>query len=58
MANEKELFERWLKRREEAKVSHRKRMIEISLYVTKAKAAGIRVAKEEVEAIYKQKYGK
>jgi hypothetical protein len=42
--------------KERMKERNRKRMIEISLLVSKARAAGIVVHPEEVEEVYRSKY--
>lgn len=44
--------------KERMKERYRKNMIRNMLYVVKAKEAGITVSDEEVEAVYKSKYGK
>jgi len=57
-SNERKLFEAWRAHRESQKVYNRKRQIETALYVSRAKAGGIKVTREEIDEAYKRQYGK
>ena len=56
--NERKLFETWKSHRESQKVYNRKRTIETALYVSRAKDKGIKVTREEIDEVYKRRYGK
>ena len=57
-SNDRKLFEVWKSRREAQKTYNRKRQIETALYVSQAKAKGIKVTREEVDEAYIRQYGK
>ena len=57
-SNDKKLFETWKAHRKARKAYNRKRHIEIALYVARARDAGIKVTREEIDEAYKRQYGK
>ena len=57
-SNDKKLFETWKAHRKAQKAYNRKRSIELALYVARAKAKGIKVTREEIDVVYKRRYGK
>ena len=57
-SNERKLFETWKSHREAQKTYNRKRAIETTLYVARAKDKGIKVTREEIDEAYKRQYGK
>ena len=57
-SNDRKLFETWKSHRATQKTHNRKRAIETALYVSRAKAKGIKVTQEEIDTVYKRRYGK
>ena len=57
-SNDKKLFEAWKAHRAAQKTHNRKRNIEIALYVARARDAGIKVTRAEVDDVYNRQYGK
>ena len=55
-SNDRKLFETWKSHRKAQKTYNRKRQIETALYVSRAKAKGIKVTQEEIDAVYKRQY--